>query len=151
MTRGLGIVSLVVSLVISLMLFSSQLTRGGSKPASPRENPIVQQASSVAAEAAAMQAEHELAAYQADRGTFVGATVTGIAGVTVLHAEPTTFCLQIASNGGLLFDPGPRRTPPGQRCLKGTTALPLAPGSIASSRERSAPRAKSPADRHGPP
>ena len=43
MTRGLGIVSLVVSLVISLMLFSSQLTRGGSKPASPKENPIVQQ------------------------------------------------------------------------------------------------------------
>jgi len=76
MTRDLGIVSLVVSLVISLMLFSSQLTRGGSKPASPKENPIVQQASSVAAEAAAMQAEHELAAYQADRGTFVGATVT---------------------------------------------------------------------------
>jgi len=107
MTRGLGIVSLVVSLVISLMLFSSQLTPGGSKPASPKENPIVQQASSVAAEAAAMQAEHELAAYQADRGTFVGATVTDIAGVTVLHAEPTTFCLQIASGGGVLYDAGP--------------------------------------------
>jgi Tfp pilus assembly protein PilX len=114
MTRGLGIVSLVVSLVISLMLFSSQLTRGGSKPASP--NPIVQQASSVAAEAAAMQAEHELAAYQADRGTFVGATVTDIAGVTVLHAEPTTFCLQIASGGGVLYDAGPGGTPSPQRC-----------------------------------
>jgi len=107
MTRGLGIVSLVVSLVISLMLFSSQLTRGGSKPASPKENPIVQQAGSVAAEAAAMQAEHELAAYQADRGTFVGATVTDIAGVTVLHAEPTTFCLQIASGEASSTTPGP--------------------------------------------
>ena len=116
MTRGLGIVSLVVSLVISLMLFSSQLTPGGSKPASPKENPIVQQASSVAAEAAAVQAEHELAAYQADRGTFVGATVTDIAGVTVLHAEPTTFCLQIASGGGVLYDAGPGGTPSPQRC-----------------------------------
>jgi hypothetical protein len=116
MTRGLGLVSLVVSLVISLMLFSSQLTGGGSKPVSPKQNPIVQQASSVAADAAAMQAEHELAAYQADRGTFVGATVTDISGVTVLHAEPTTFCLQIVSTGGALFDAGPGGTPTSQRC-----------------------------------
>jgi hypothetical protein len=116
MTRGLGLVSLVVSLVISAMLFSSQLTHGGSKPASPRQNRIVQQASSVAAEAAAMQAERELAAYQAGHGTFVGATVTDISGVTVLHAEPTTFCLQIASSGGFLYDPGPGGTPGPTRC-----------------------------------
>jgi hypothetical protein len=115
MTRGLGIVSLVVSLVISLMLFSSQLTRGGSKPASPKENPIVQQAGSVATETAAMQAEHELAAYQADRGTFVGATVTDVPGVTVLHAEPTTFGLQIASGGGVVYAAGPGGTPTRQR------------------------------------
>jgi len=116
MTRGLGLVSLVVSLVISGMLFSSQLTHGGSKPMSPKLNPIVQQANSVAADAAAMQAEHELAAYQADRGTFVGATVTHISGVTVLHAEPTTFCLQIASNGGFLYDAGPGGTPSPTGC-----------------------------------
>src|SRR2546423_12975267 len=116
MTRGLGLVSLVVSLVISLMLFSSQLTGGGSKPVTPKQNPIVQQASSVAATAAAMQAERELAAYQAEQGTFVGATVTDIAGVTVLHTEPTTFCLQITANGGLLYDPRPGGPPPRQRC-----------------------------------
>jgi hypothetical protein len=116
MTRGLGLVSLVVSLVISLMLFSSQLTGGGSKPASPKENPVLQQANSVAADAAAMQAERELAAYEAERGTFVGATVTDIAGVTVLHAEATTFCLQIASNNSAIYDAGPGGTPSAQRC-----------------------------------
>jgi hypothetical protein len=116
MTRGLGLVSLVVSLVISLMLFSSQLTGGRSRPASPKQNPIVQQAGSVAADAAAMQAEHELAAYQADTGTFVGATVTDIGGVTVLHAEPTSFCLQIASNGSVIYDAGPGGTPSPTRC-----------------------------------
>ncbi len=116
MTRGLGLVSLVVSLAISGMLFSSQLNGGGSKPATPKQNPIVQQASSVAATAAAMQAERELAAYQAEQGTFVGATVTDIASVTVLHVEPTTFCLQIASNGGLLYDAGPGGTPTTQSC-----------------------------------
>ena len=51
-----------------------------------------------------------------DRGTFVGASVTDIAGVTVLHAEPTTFCLQIASGGGVLYDAGPGVTPTPQRC-----------------------------------
>jgi hypothetical protein len=116
MTRGLGLVSLVVTLVVSLLLFSSQLSHGSSKPASPKQNPIVQQASSVAAEAAAIQAEHALAAYQADQGTFVGATVTGIPGVTLLHAEPTTFCLQIRSSGGALYDAGPGGTPSSTPC-----------------------------------
>ena len=116
MTRGLGLVSLVATLAISGMLFSSQLNGGGSKPATPKQNPIVQQANSVAATAAAMQAERELAAYQAEQGTFVGATVTDITGVTVLHAEPTTFCLQITSNGALLYDAGPGGTPTIQRC-----------------------------------
>jgi hypothetical protein len=116
MTRGLGLVSLVVSLVVSLLLFSSQLTGGGSKPASPKQNAIVQQANSVAADAAVMQAEQELAAYQTERGTFVGATVTDVPGVTVFHSEPTTFCLQIASNGGVLYDAGPGGTPSPTRC-----------------------------------
>ena len=116
MTRGLGLVSLVVSLVVSLLLFSSQLSRGSSKPASPQQNPVVQQANSVAAEAAAMQAEHELAAYQADQGTFVGATVTDVPGVTLVHAEPTTFCLQISSSGSVLYDAGPGGSPSATPC-----------------------------------
>jgi hypothetical protein len=116
MTRGLGLVSVVVTLVVSAMLFSSQLSTSGSKATSPKQNPVVQQANSVAADTAAMQAEHELAAYQADQGTFVGATVTGIPGVTLLHAEPTTFCLQIASGGGVLYDAGPGGTPSATRC-----------------------------------
>jgi hypothetical protein len=116
MTRGLGLVSLVITLVVSVMLFSSQLSNGGAKPASPKQNPVVQQANSVAAESAAMQAEHELAAYQADEGTFVGASVTDIPGVTLLGAEPTTFCLQIASGGGVLYDAGPGGTPSPNRC-----------------------------------
>jgi hypothetical protein len=116
MTRGLGLVSIVVTLVVSAMLFSSQLSNGGARPASPKQNPVVQQANTVAADAAAMQAEHELAAYQADQGTFVGATVTGIPGVTLLHSDSTTFCLQIASGGGVLYDASPGGTPSPNRC-----------------------------------
>jgi hypothetical protein len=115
-TRGLGLVSLVVSLAISGMLFSSQLNGGASNASRPEQSKIVQQANAVAASAAAMQAERELAAYQAQNGTFAGASVTEVSGVTLLHAEPTTFCLQIASTGGFLYDAGPGGTPTAQRC-----------------------------------
>jgi hypothetical protein len=108
MPRGaLGLVSIVVSLVLAGMLFSSQLGNGGSKPTSPDKSPLVQQAQAAAASADAMQAERELAAYQAENGSFVGAAVTGISGVSLLHAEPTTFCLQVVSGGGYLYDAGP--------------------------------------------
>ena len=116
MTRAFGLVSLVVSLVVSGLLFSSQLTGGGSKASTPSQNQLVQQASGVAASAVAMQAERELAAYQAEHGSFVGATVTDVSGVSVLHAEPATFCLQIAGEGGVLYDAGPGGTPSEQRC-----------------------------------
>jgi hypothetical protein len=113
---ALGIVSLVVSLVLAGVLFSSQLGAGGSKPSSPDKSPLVQQAEAAAASADAMQAERELAAYQAENGTFVGATVTGIQGVTLLHAEATTFCLQVATGGGVLYDAGPGGTLSDRRC-----------------------------------
>ena len=98
------------------VLFSSQLGTGGSKPSSPDKSRVVQQAQAAAATADAMQAERELAAYQAENGTFVGATVTDIAGVTLLHAEPTTFCLQVATEAGVLYDAGPGGTVSARRC-----------------------------------
>jgi hypothetical protein len=107
---GLGLVSIVVSLVLAGMLFSSQLQTGGSKPTSPDKSPLVQQAQATAASADAMQAERELAAYQAENGTFVGATVGGVSGVTLLHAEQATFCLQVAAGAGYLYDAGPGGT-----------------------------------------
>ncbi len=117
MTRsGLGIVSLVVSLVLAGVLFSSQLGRGGSKPSSPDKSPLVQQAQAAASAADAMQAERELAAYQAENASFVGATVTGVQGVTLVHAEPTSFCLQVATDAGVLYDAGPGGTLSARQC-----------------------------------
>jgi hypothetical protein len=116
MSRGLGIVSLVVSLVLAGLLFSLQLGTGGSKPSSPDASPLVKQAQATAATADAMQAERLLAAYKAENGTFVGGTVTGVQGVTLLHAEPTTFCLQVATGTGVLYEVGPGSTLSGRRC-----------------------------------
>jgi len=113
---GLGIVSLVVSLVLAGFLFSSQLGTGGSKPSSPDKSPLVEQAQAAAATADAMQAERLLAAYQAENGTFAGATVSGVQGVMLLNAEPTTFCLQVTTGGGVLYDAGPGGTLSASRC-----------------------------------
>ena len=116
MTRGLGLVSLVVSLVISGMLFSSQLKGGGSGPATPDGNQLVHQAQTAAAAVTASQADRELAAYQAENGTFVGATVTGISGVTVVSAAPTSYCLRLVTSEGVLYDAGPGGTPSSTPC-----------------------------------
>src|SRR4051812_5031612 len=116
MTRGLGLVSLLVSLVISGMLFSSQLKGGGSTPAAPDRNQLVQQAQAAAAAVNAGQADRELAAYQAENGTFAGAAVTDISGVTVVSAGATSYCLRIASNGAVLYDAGPGGTPSTNPC-----------------------------------
>ena len=113
---GLGIVSLVVSLVLAGVLFSSQLGTGGTKPSSPDKSPLVQQAQAAAATADAMQAERLLTAYQAENGTFVGATVSGVQRVTLLHAEPTAFCLQVTTAAGVLYDAGPGGTLSASRC-----------------------------------
>jgi hypothetical protein len=116
MTRGLGLVSLVVSLVISGMLFSSQLKGGGSGPATPDGNQLVHQAQTAAAAVTAGQADRELAAYQAENGTFVGATVTGISGVTVVSAGPTSYCLRLVTSEGVVYDAGPGGTPSSTPC-----------------------------------
>ena len=116
MTRGLGLVSLVVSLVISGLLFSSQMKGGGSGPATPDRNQVVQQAQDAAAGVTAGQADRELAAYQAENGTYAGATLTGISGVTVASAGPTSYCLRLVTGEGVLYDAGPGGTPSSTPC-----------------------------------
>jgi hypothetical protein len=46
----------------------------------------------------------------------LGATVAGVEGVTLLHAEPTTFCLQVAAGDGVLYDAGPGGRLSARRC-----------------------------------
>jgi hypothetical protein len=114
MARGFGLLSLLVSLAAAGILISSQLG-SGSKPAPPGQNRAVAEASAAAASLTAAQAERELSAYQAEHGTFEGAAVTG-SGLTLLHADATSFCLQLATASGVLYDAGPGGTPTTQHC-----------------------------------
>jgi hypothetical protein len=115
MGRGLGLVTLVVGLVVSAVLLASQWTSIGSSSGNPRQSRPVQEANTAAATVAAMQAERELAVYQTEHATYVGA-VTHIPGVTILRADAATYCLQIAAGDVTLYDAGPGGGVTAQRC-----------------------------------
>jgi hypothetical protein len=111
MGRSAGIVTLVISLVAGAVLFAVQWS-GTSSPATPKtgRSAPVDHANAVAAQATQALAERELAAFQASTGSFEGAQVAGVPGVTVRSAGATSYCLQIASSGGVFYDAGPGGT-----------------------------------------
>jgi hypothetical protein len=110
MGRSLGLVMIVLSLVISAILLVAQLTgTGGSGPVGGKldKNAPVERANTEAATVAAFEADRELQAYQIDHGTFVGAQVTDVSGVSVRRADTASYCLQIVTNGVALYEAGP--------------------------------------------
>ena len=117
MGRSAGLVTIVISLVMSAILFVSQWSSSGNPTGGKAdENAAVQRANSAAATATQMLAERELEAYGASHGGYAGAQVTDIPGVSVLHAETTSYCLQLVSNGVALYDAGPQGTLSAQKC-----------------------------------
>jgi hypothetical protein len=108
MGRSAGLVTLVLSLVMSAVLLASQWsgTHGPAAPTAGNSGPVAR-ATAAAAEATQILADRELAAYQAEHGTFEGAQVNGISGVTVRSADASGYCLQIESGGSTLYDAGP--------------------------------------------
>jgi hypothetical protein len=113
--RGFGLLSLIASLAIGGVVISSQLGQR-SKPATPQQNRVIAQANAAAASVTALQAERQMAVYQAEHGTFEGASVSGIAGATLLRADASGFCLQLTTASGVLYDAGPGGTPTAQHC-----------------------------------
>jgi hypothetical protein len=110
MGRSLGPVTIVLSLVVAAILLVAQLTNsGGSSPVGGKldRNGPVQRANTEAATVAAFEADRELQAYQIDHGTFVGAQVTDVAGVSVRRADSASYCLQVVTNGVALYEAGP--------------------------------------------
>jgi len=108
MGRSVGLVTIVISLVCSALLFASQWSGAGS-PAGGKvgKSAPVERANAVAAETAQALAERELAAYQATSGSFAGATVGDVSGVTVRWTDASRYCLQVVTNGVALYDAGP--------------------------------------------
>ena len=107
MGRGVGLIFLVASLVISGLVFTSQWSgiMGTTKPnGTPKP---VSDAYTAAADFYATAAERQLDDYRTQYGTYLGARVTGIDAVTLLRADASSYCLQIDVNGARLYDRGP--------------------------------------------
>ena len=114
----IGLISLVASLVIGGLLFAAQWGVGsgpGGSGSADKSRPV-EQANMTAANVAAAQAEHLLADYQAGRGTFVGADLGAVPGTRLVHADATTYCFEIDTNGIALYDHGPGGGPTSQAC-----------------------------------
>jgi hypothetical protein len=110
MGRSLGLVTIVIGLVGSAILLVAQLTStGASGPVGGKldQNAPVAHANREAATVAAFEADRELQAYQIDHGTFAGAVVGDVSGVSVRRADTASYCLQVVTNGVALYEAGP--------------------------------------------
>jgi hypothetical protein len=108
MTRGLGLVSLVLSLAIGAYLFAQQGST--QSPASKNGTRVVNMAEDAAAATALQQASSALDQSRALNGTYAGASLGGF-GVRVVRADASGYCIQTASNGSLFHLAGPGGTP----------------------------------------
>ena len=107
MARGLGLLTLVASLVISALLFSSQWSGlMGTKTHNGQPKPV-QDAYAAAAGVYAASAEHQLEAYKSQYGTYFGAPLAA-RGVTLLRADESSYCFRIDVPGTVpLYEAGP--------------------------------------------
>ena len=109
MRSTFGIVSLLVALVLGAGLFAMNARHSG--PTSQTATQAEAQAQAEAATANFSQAAIELQAYQAQNGTFVGASLPPAYGVTLASTTATAYCLQAGTGASVQHEVGPGGTP----------------------------------------
>ena len=109
MGRSAGLITIVISLVMSAILFASQWSSSGNPTGGKVDhNANVARANTAAVTASQVMAERELEGYAATHGGYAGAQISDIPGARVLHSDATGYCMQIVSNGVALYDAGPQ-------------------------------------------
>ena len=112
--RGLGLVSLLVSLALIGALWAMNARSNG--PASPSAQRIETQAQQVSASANFLGAATQLEGFRADNGTYLGATLPPAFGVQLVRADATSYCLQAGVGTALQHYIGPGGTPAAGPC-----------------------------------
>jgi hypothetical protein len=112
MTRGLGLVLLVLSLALGAYLFAQEAKTEG--PTSPAARQAETQASVEASAETFNAALPELQAWFSDHGTYAGASLTPDYGVVLAQADATSFCLQ--TSDGSAHEVGPGGSPSAGAC-----------------------------------
>ena len=107
--RALGLVSLVLTLAVVGYLFTAQMRTNG--PTSKSGQKAQQDATAAAATANFQAAAPALQAYFLEHGTYVGATLQGVFGVTLARADATSYCLQVGAGETAQHETGPGGSP----------------------------------------
>jgi hypothetical protein len=113
-TRGVGLIVVLVSLAVSGALFAVQ-----SKNQGPTAAAVTQDESQALVTASAeifSQVSQVLQADYAQTGTYVGAQLPAGSGVTLAQSTSTSYCLETSVDGTLIHENGPGGAPVDGRC-----------------------------------
>jgi hypothetical protein len=113
MTRGLGLVGVLVSLAIGAYLFAQQSAT--QSPASRNGASAVNMAAEAAAATALQQASSALDQRHALNGSYAGTSLAGF-GVTLVRADASGYCVQTTSDSSLFHLTGPGGQPSPGAC-----------------------------------
>jgi hypothetical protein len=105
MSRGLGLVVVLCSLVIVGFLMANNMTKNG--PTSKTAQRAESEGIAAVGTANFTQAGTELEAYRAEHETYAGAVLPPSFGVTLVRADAATYCLQAGVGGGVQHFVGP--------------------------------------------
>ena len=105
MGRTLGLPLMVISLVIGAILFASQMKSQG--PTSPAVVQAETQAVVAVSSTNFQAGDAAMAAWLAEHGTYVGATIDPSYMVSVGRSDATTYCLQTAAGASIEHENGP--------------------------------------------
>jgi hypothetical protein len=107
--RSFGLISMLLSLAIVGYLFAAQARDEG--PTSKSAQQLEQTALDAASAANFQSASPVLQVYFADNGTYAGATLAPVFGVTLVRADATSYCLQTGSSTTAQHETGPGGSP----------------------------------------
>lgn len=117
MTRGIGLISLLVTVAVTGALFTMQQRTSQSQKTGVASASEVQShalATATAAGFAPVVQFLELA--HAQSGTYEGAELPVGTGVTVVRATSTSYCIQMPLQAALVHETGPGGTPGAGPC-----------------------------------
>ena len=108
--RGLGLVSLLVSLALVGALWAMNARQNG--PTSQSAQRAETQADRVSADLNFMGAATALEGYRAEHGSYVGATLPASFGVRLVRADASSYCVQATTTNGVVHVFGPSSSGP---------------------------------------
>ena len=114
MSRSFGLIATVCSLAIVAILMAMNMQQNG--PASPTARKAEAQATVAVGTINFTQAATELAAFQAESGTYAGATLPPSFGVTLVRADTASYCLQSGAGASVQHFTGPAGPAAGGPC-----------------------------------